>query len=387
MKNKQSLSENKTRIPVLAICYDFDKTLTPDDMQAHGYIQSLDKEIKEFWDESNSLAQNNDMDQNLAYLYLMVKKSYGRFYVTREMLEEFGAKVILFPGVDSWFKRIREYGEEKGIQIEHYIISSGLQEMIEGTQMAKNGDFKKIYASSFYYNEEGVAEWPAQVINYTNKTQFLFRIEKGCLDVNDDRINRFYSPDEMRVPFRNIVYVGDSATDIPCMKLVNTYGGHSIGVYNPETADKSKVYEMMEQNRIKYFTPADYREGTELDVLIKCIIDRTAANEVIEEMHNSYRKEAESNRSDQIQNRKNELLYDFIYSRSYASTHAAVEDMKTIDSWNEYQLRQIYHAAMTNAQIRSILMDRDVKCFIQGLLSRYSYRDSKADQLVDLLES
>ena len=169
--------------------------------------------------------------------------------------------------------------------MEHYIISSGLKEMIEGTKIAQSGAFKKIYASSFYYNNRGVAKWPAQVINYTSKTQFLFRIEKGVLDINDPGVNDYFPPDEIRVPFRNIVYIGDSDTDIPCMKLVNTYGGHSIGVYNPDTQDKTKVFKMMRDNRIKYFAPADYSEGLELDALVKAIIDKTATYEVLENKH------------------------------------------------------------------------------------------------------
>lgn len=181
-----------------------------------------------------------------------------------------------------WFERIREYGKEHNVIVEHYIISSGLKEMIEGTKIAQNGAFEKIYASSFYYNNRGVAKWPAQVINYTSKTQFLFRIEKGVLDINDPGVNDYFSPEEMRVPFRNMVYIGDSDTDIPCMKLVNSYGGHSIGVYNPITQDKAKVHRMIKDKRIKYFAPADYSEGLELDCIVKAIIDKTAAYEVLE---------------------------------------------------------------------------------------------------------
>lgn len=154
--------------------------------------------------------------------------------------------------------------------------------MIEGTSIAKNGAFEKIYASSFYYNDRGVAVWPAQVINYTSKTQFLFRIEKGTLDINDPAVNEYFSPDKIRVPFRNIVYIGDSDTDIPCMKLVNSSGGHSIGVYNPDTKDKSKVMKMINDNRIRHYAPADYSENKELDQLIKAIIDKTASYEVLE---------------------------------------------------------------------------------------------------------
>lgn len=279
------IREHKEDKPVLAICYDFDKTLSPDDMQAQGYIQSVGYDVKEFWNESNNMARDNDMDNNLAYMYKMVLESEGRHIFNREKLADYGSKVKLFNGVDSWFERIRQYGEEKNVIVEHYIISSGLKEMIEGTKMAKNGAFKKIYASSFFYSERGVAKWPAQVINYTSKTQFLFRIEKGVLDINDPGVNDCFSLEEMRVPFRNMVYIGDSDTDIPCMKLVNDYGGHSIGVYDPVTRDKTKVIKMIQDKRIKYFAPADYTEGFELDRLVKAIIDKTAAYEVLENKH------------------------------------------------------------------------------------------------------
>ena len=271
--------------PVLAICYDFDKTLSPDDMQAQGYIQSVGYDVQKFWDESNDLAKANDMDNNLAYMWKMVQESEGRMVFNKEKLAEYGARVKLFDGVEDWFERIRAYGKTRNVIVEHYIISSGLKEMIEGTKMARAGAFEKIYASSFYFNDRGVAKWPAQVINYTSKTQFLFRIEKGVLDINDPGVNAYFSPEEIRVPFRNMVYIGDSDTDIPCMKLVNTYGGHSIGVYDPATQNKKKVYKMMHDQRIRYYAPADYTERSELDLLVKAIIDKTAANEILEDRH------------------------------------------------------------------------------------------------------
>ena len=271
--------------PVLAICYDFDKTLSPDDMQAQGYIQSVGYDVQKFWDESNDLAKANDMDNNLAYMWKMVQESEGRMVFNKEKLAEYGARVKLFDGVEDWFERIRAYGKTRNVIVEHYIISSGLKEMIEGTKMARAGAFEKIYASSFYFNDRGVAKWPAQVINYTSKTQFLFRIEKGVLDINDPGVNAYFSPEEIRVPFRNMVYIGDSDTDIPCMKLVNTYGGHSIGVYDPATQNKEKVYKMMHDKRIRYYSPADYTERSELDLLVKAIIDKTAANEILEDRH------------------------------------------------------------------------------------------------------
>lgn len=271
--------------PVLAICYDFDKTLSPDDMQAQGYIQSVGYDVQKFWDESNDLAKANDMDNNLAYMWKMVQESEGRMVFNKEKLAEYGARVKLFDGVEDWFERIRAYGKTRNVIVEHYIISSGLKEMIEGTKMARAGAFEKIYASSFYFNDRGVAKWPAQVINYTSKTQFLFRIEKGVLDINDPGVNAYFSPEEIRVPFRNMVYIGDSDTDIPCMKLVNTYGGHSIGVYDPATQNKKKVYKMMHDKRIRYYAPADYTERSDLDLLVKAIIDKTAANEILEDRH------------------------------------------------------------------------------------------------------
>ncbi|MBQ6734785.1 MAG: haloacid dehalogenase-like hydrolase [Lachnospiraceae bacterium] len=283
--------KKKEKQPVLAICYDFDKTLSPDDMQAQGYIQSVGYDVADFWKETNELSEANDMDRNLAYMYKMFMESRGNFYLKKETLQEYGSKVKLFPGVTEWFERIRAYGKEQGVIIEHYIISSGLKEMIEGTSVAKAGAFEKIYASSFFYDEKGIAIWPAQVVNYTNKTQYLFRIEKGVLDINDPGVNTFFPPDEIRVPFRNIVYIGDSDTDIPCMKLVHVYGGHAIGVYNPEGENKTKVYNMLRDGRIRHFAPADYREGKELDLLVKEIINYTASNEALVSKHFEQQKE------------------------------------------------------------------------------------------------
>ena len=277
--------------PVVAICYDFDKTLSPNDMQAQGYIQSVGYDVNDFWKDSNSVAFANDMDQNLAYMYKMVDEARGRFVFNRQALMDYGSKVQLFKGVEEWFDRIRQYGADNGVIVEHYIISSGLKEMIEGTSIAKKGVFEQIYANSFYYDDRGEVRWPAQVVNYTNKTQFLFRIEKGVLNPNDPMVNDYIPLEDVRVPFRNMIYIGDSDTDVPCMRLVNAYGGHSIGVYNAETGDKTKVYKMMQEDRIRYFAPADYSDGSELDVLVKTIIDRTQANEKLHEIHRQMKNE------------------------------------------------------------------------------------------------
>lgn len=349
--------------PILAICYDFDKTLSPDDMQAQGYIQSIDYEIAEFWKQSNQLATDNDMDQNLAYMYMMSSKSRGKVLFTKETLRKDGSRVQLFPGVKTWFDRINEYGKNKGVIVEHYIISSGLKEMIEGTEVADK--FKKIYASSFYFDKDGVAVWPAQVVNYTNKTQFLFRIEKGVLDINDQAVNSYFEPNQYRVPFRNMVYIGDSDTDIPCMKLVNINGGHSIGVYNSETKDKSKVFRMLDENRIKYFAPADYTQGADLECLVKKIIDRTVVNETLEDIHFDCieKKISETKNQSEEDIKKEELIDKLEDSSSFSNTHAIIEQMSVIKEWTEDQKYKLSKIALENNQVTYILKDADVKDF------------------------
>lgn len=362
---------------VLAICYDFDKTLSPTDMQAQGFIQSIGYDVENFWKESNKLASDNEMDQNLAWMFMMSKGSYGKFVFNKNTLKEFGSKVELFPGVKTWFERINKYGEKHGVEVEHYIISSGLKEMIEGTVIADK--FKKIYASSFYYDDDGVAIWPAQVVNYTDKTQFLFRIEKGVLDVNDQQVNTFFKQNELRIPFRNMVYIGDSDTDIPCMKLVNTNGGHSIGVYNAETNDKSKVFKMLSENRIKYFAPADYSENSKLEQLILKIIDRTKSNEILENFYFDCLDErnlADKEISEEERN-KNNLINKLENSFNFKTTHFVIDELSKIDSWTEKQKQRLCKIGVENSQVFSILTDPDVKDFYKEICKHCDSEYSK----------
>ena len=369
---------------ILAICYDFDKTLSPDDMQAQGYIQSLGEDTDEFWKESNTLASANDMDQNLAYMYLMVKKSKGKFYVTKDKLMEYGSKVKLFEGVETWFNRINDYAKGKGVEVKHYIISSGLKEMIEGTAIADK--FEKIYASCFFYGEDCDALWPAQAINYTNKTQFLFRIEKGILDINDQKVNDYVEPSEIKIPFRNIVYIGDSATDVPCMKLVNTYGGHSIGVFNPDTQDKSKVYNMMNQNRIKYFVEAVYSEGSDLEKLLKNIIDKTAATELLEESYFKYSAEAKEYKNRPIEYKEDVWINKLEDSMNFANTHEVIAELSKSNDFNAAQILKILNAALRNSQVRSIINDLDVKKFYKGVIKKAGSENERAEKVKELFK-
>ena len=362
--------KHKEGQPVIAICYDFDKTLSPTDMQAQGFIQSVGCDVNEFWTESNALGEKNDMDQNLAYMLTMKQKSEGKVLFTKQQLAEYGSKVDLFKGVDRWFKRIKRYGEEQGVIVEHYIISSGLKEMIEGTKVAD--DFEKIYATSFYYNDNDVAVWPAQVVNYTNKTQFLFRIEKGVLDINDPGVNDSFDPSEIRVPFRNMIYIGDSDTDIPCMKLITVNGGYSIAVYDPETKDKNKAYKMMREKRIKFFAPADYSEGTELDKIVKAIIDRTCANEKLENLFYKQQKEQIDNDKEQGEEKRNkvEAILKLKNSFSYAATHIAVENLNKIAAWTADEREELFKIASENSQVFGVLNDNDIKAFFRMLIDQ-----------------
>lgn len=388
MINYLEKRKGKEDKPVVAICYDFDKTLSPDNMQAQGYIQSVGYDVTDdFWTKSNDLAIDNEMDQNLAYMYLMITEADGQIVVNKKNLQEYGAKVQLFPGVEEWFDRINSYGKEKGVIVEHYVISSGLKEMIEGTSLAKKNVFEKIYASSFFYNGKGAAKWPAQVVNYTNKTQFLFRIEKGALDINDPGVNDKYDEDEIRVPFRNMIYIGDSDTDIPCMKLVNTYGGYSIAVYDPETKDKALAYKMMREKRIKYYAAADYSEGKELDLLVKSIIDRTVYNEQLENIYYTQLSEQRKNDAEQSEDEraKIELMVALENSHSYSTTHIIVSKMQRINSWTGVEKEELFKIALANSQVSGILCDVDVRTFFEGLIKKTKSQSESVKKIKEII--
>ena len=266
----------KGKTPVLAVCYDFDRTLTPGDMQAQGFIQSVGADVNEFWKQSNEFAINNDMDMNLAYMLAMVKRARGKFYVTREALKSYGAKIKLYEGAEGWFDRITGYGRQRGIAVEHYVISSGIKEMIEGTPIAH--EFENIYACSFLYNKEGIAYWPAVAVDYTTKTQFLFKINKGIKQVSDNRRVNQYIPDEKRpIPFPRMIYFGDGETDVPCMKMVKEHGGHSIAVYDNEDKQKTAC-QLVKEGRVNFMCSANYSKGSVMNIIVKRILDKIKAD-------------------------------------------------------------------------------------------------------------
>ncbi len=271
--------------PIVAICYDFDKTLSPKDMQEFGLIPKLKCGIEEFWKESNDMAEKYGMDRILSYMKLIIEKaSNQKVTVTNRDFKNLGKTIQLFPGVESWFERINNYANEIGINLEHYIISAGLKEIIQGTSIAKH--FTEIYASSFVYNEYGAPIWPCQVVNYTTKTQHLFRISKDCLDLSDENsVNEYIENEDRRIPFRNFIYIGDSETDIPAMKIVKNGGGTSIGVYNAEKVNISRVSKLLKQDRINYLVPAVYEENSRLDMLVKDTLGRIKSQESLNALH------------------------------------------------------------------------------------------------------
>ncbi|MDY2985009.1 MAG: HAD family hydrolase [Synergistes jonesii] len=276
---------------IVAIMYDFDKTLSTKDMQEYGFIPNLGLSAKEFWNESGTLAKQEQMDSILAYMRLMLKKASEKSLpVTRDKFVELGKDIEYYPGVEEWFERIDSYGKENGITIEHYVISSGLKEIIEGSSIKKH--FKEIYACEFLYDENGVAVWPKLAVNYTNKTQFLFRINKGVLDVSEDeKLNEYVKEEERRIPFRNMIYIGDGLTDVPCMKLVKLNNGQSIAVFKKRK--KYTAAKLMEENRVDFITEADYRKDGELDKIVRTIIEKMAVVEKLARLHDKHKKSIE----------------------------------------------------------------------------------------------
>lgn len=267
--------------PIIALLYDFDKTLCTQDMQNYAFIPSLGLAPGDFWKIANDFGRREKMDSVLAYMYTMLRESEKRnLPLTRESLNHCGRNISFFPGVADWFQRINKYGGLLGVQVEHYVISSGLREIIDGSSIA--GEFKEIYASEFYYDGEGKPVWPRLAVNFTAKTQFVYRINKGVLDVSDDRtLNDSMPDDSKRVPFTNMIYLGDGLSDVPCMKMMRAYGGQAIAVY--QAVNRPGVEQLLRQRRVDFIYPADYREGTALEITVKNIIRKMAVSQQLYE--------------------------------------------------------------------------------------------------------
>ena len=258
----------------IGILYDFDKTLCTTDMQEYDFIKKLGMTSDAFWGEAAAITATHEVEKILAYMFVMIKKCKEKgIPLTEEYLRSCGQHVELFNGVLTWFDRINEYGRSQGVEIEHYIISSGTYEIIQGTPIAKY--FKRIYACRYMYDEKGEALWPALAINYTLKTQYIYRISKGTLDVTDDyNLNRQQDESLRRIAYHNMIYIGDGLTDIPCMKLVKERGGKSIALYPKD--NREHVKPLVEDARINYVCEADYTPDSPLEKIVKLMIEKMA---------------------------------------------------------------------------------------------------------------
>jgi len=272
----------------IAIAYDFDGTLAPGNMQEHSFIPRLGINKTAFWTEANIYAKEHDMDNILAYMQLMLHKADEKqIPVTRKAFLEHGKGIRFFKGVESFFGLINQYAASKNATIDHHIISSGIRDIIKGTSIAKN--FMNIFASGFVFDENDVAIWPALAINYTNKTQYLFRINKGIENSYDNSlINKYVEHNKRPIPFSKMIYLGDGETDVPAMKMIKQEGGTAIAVYDPDKRkrkDKPSAKEICEelilQNRADYIASADYTENSKLFSILKILINKIVEEEAL----------------------------------------------------------------------------------------------------------
>ena len=271
----------KKHIP-MAIAYDFDGTLAPGSMQEHRFLPDIGMKARGFWKEVKRLTKEHQADEILVYMNLMLRKAAAvSVPVRREDFKKRGKAIELFEGVEGWFDRITEYGRKKGVRIEHYLVSSGNAEIVAGTPIASK--FAQVYASKFIFDENGVATWPALAVNYTTKTQYLFRINKGAHDLSDNsKVNEFVEKRKRPVPFENMVFIGDGSTDVPSFRLVKDQGGLSIAVFKPHTKGARKIADKYKKDgRVHCVVPATYTEGSELDSVVKASVDSIASRDIL----------------------------------------------------------------------------------------------------------
>ncbi|MEG1642359.1 MAG: HAD family hydrolase [Synergistaceae bacterium] len=278
--------------PTVALVYDFDGTLSPGNMQEFSFIKALGMTANEFWAKSNKLSKDNDANRILCYMKLMISESKAKGKsLKKEQFIEYGKEIPLFKGVKEWFSMVNEYGKEKNLEMKHYINSSGLKEMIEGTEIAK--EFENIYACSFIYDVDGIAEWPGVAVDFTTKTQFIFKINKGIDSISDNtKINEYMPIEDRPVPFEQMIYLGDGETDIPSMKMVKENGGHSIAVYG-DTEKKTTAQKLILEDRVNFVCRADYSKDKEIYNVVTTIIDKIKSDYDFNQMQKKQREKAE----------------------------------------------------------------------------------------------
>jgi len=257
----------------IALCYDFDGTLCSGYMQDQKLLHDCKIEPKNFWIKVANYAKENHCDPTLAYLMLLEQqmRSAG-LKVNAETFKKYGKELKLFKGVNDWFSRIKQFGKFHSIEIQHFIISSGLADVIKGCTFIK--DINLVYASSYIY-ENGKGVWPKLSVNYSNKVQFLYRINKGTFDVFDQvGVNaKKDANDSVNIPFENFIFFGDGETDVPCFSVNQKNSGKNICIYekgNEKSFDVGK--KLYSEGRVHYLLDGDYSENSEIDKLIKQFI-------------------------------------------------------------------------------------------------------------------
>lgn len=280
----------------VAICYDFDGTLIRGNMQENSFIPDIGMTPANFWAHVKENARRHDMDEVLSYMQIMLNKARdSNKPFNKKSLQEHGKDLNLFPGVDQWFELIGKAAGTIGVNVEHYIISSGLDDMIRGSAIGNK--FKHIFASGFTYDANDVPVFAARSINYTTKVQHLFRINKGIYNSWDNNdINKPIPESERDIPFSRMIYIGDGETDVPAMKMVNFKGGYSIAVHPPkegkrlskrESEKRAAALELKEANRVHFVEEADYTESGPLFKLIASLLNRIRHEDLFAMNHNA----------------------------------------------------------------------------------------------------
>lgn len=274
------MSKKATKV---AMIYDFDETLSVTYMQDYILIPSLGMKPGTFWKKANQWSRDNCADQIMGSMYYFFKTAKEKgIKLTRQYFCDAAKSITYFEGVEEWFDRINEYGKNLGLQIEHYIVSSGYEEIIAGASIRRH--FTDVFGCSYAFGEDGTPVWPARVVNYSTKTQYLSKINKGLGKLEDRAVNEFMPDEERPIPFRRMIYFGDGMTDIPSMKLTKERGGNAIAVYQPKSRHKKNAIKLLSDSRVNFALPADYREGKQLDTVVKTILDKLATERDLEEL-------------------------------------------------------------------------------------------------------
>ena len=269
----------------IALVYDFDGTLSPRPMQEYAFLPEIGADAAAFWAESNALARRTQADPLITYMHLMYKKAKDKgVRIDRADLVAQGRKVELYPGVEDWFDAIAGYvkshAQSQGVQLRHYLVSSGLLEIVEGTSIYRR--FHNVFASEYWFEAYDLP-YPKRVITDTGKTQYLFRINKGVEDLGQS-INQHMPEDARPIPFGNMIYFGDGDTDVPSMAVTRKNGGHAVAVYpSGQAKGKTKCVDLFKAGRCDFFAPADYREGSDLFNRTCLLLDRMLAEIRVQE--------------------------------------------------------------------------------------------------------